>query len=53
MKIDENNNYSVSIKYDNGLIYDVLRFKSGVRVEIPLNKDRSIKWFDDTQLIKH
>lgn len=31
---------------------EVVEFESGVRVEIPINRDGSIKWFDDTKLIK-
>ena len=30
----------------------VIEGKNGKRVEIPINKDGSIKWFDDSQLIK-
>lgn len=30
----------------------VIKFKSDSRVEIPINRDGSIKWFDDSQLIK-
>lgn len=30
----------------------VIKFKSDSRVEIPINRDGSIKWFDDLQLIK-
>ena len=30
----------------------VLEYSSGRRVEIPCNKDGSIKWFDDSRLIR-
>lgn len=30
----------------------VIEGKNGERVEIPINKDGTIKWFDDSQLIK-
>lgn len=31
---------------------NVIEFESGVSVSIPINRDGSIKWFDDSQLIK-
>lgn len=31
----------------------VLTYDNGKRVEIPINRDGSVKWFDDTQLIKN
>lgn len=31
----------------------VLAYDNGKRVEIPINRDGSVKWFDDTQLIKN
>ena len=30
----------------------VINFVNGNRVEIPINKDGSVKWFDDSKLIK-
>ncbi len=30
----------------------VLEYSNGKRVEIPCNKDGSIKWFDDSRLIR-
>lgn len=30
----------------------VINFGNGNRVEIPINKDGSVKWFDDSKLVK-
>lgn len=30
----------------------VIRFGNGNRVEVPINKDGSIRWFDDSKLIR-
>ena len=30
----------------------VIEYKSGARVEIPINRDCSVKWFDDSKLLK-
>lgn len=40
------------IKLDDGKLYEILEFDSGSRVEIPINKDGSVKWFDDEKLRK-
>ena len=39
-------------KADEGKLYKVVEFGSGQRVELPANKDGSIKWFDDAALVK-
>lgn len=39
-------------KADNGKLSKVLQYESGVRVEIPINKDGSVKFFDDSKLLK-
>lgn len=39
-------------KADKGKFSKVLRYESGARVEIPINKDGSVKWFDDSKLLK-
>lgn len=39
-------------KADNGKLAKVIEFESGEKVELPINKDGSIKWFNDSQLIK-
>ena len=37
----------VLIRADNGKLSKVLEFDSGQRVEIPINKEGSIKWLPD------
>lgn len=39
-------------KADNGKLLKVLEYESGARVEIPINKDGSVKFFDDSKLLK-
>ena len=41
------------LKADRGRLSTVLEYESGTRVEIPINKDGSVKWFDDTILLKN
>lgn len=41
------------LKADRGRLSTVLEYESGTRVEIPINKDGSVKWFDDTKLLKN
>lgn len=36
-----------SIKADNGKLSRVFRYKSGAKVEIPINKDGSVRWHKD------
>ncbi|MCM1234737.1 MAG: hypothetical protein NC489_31935 [Ruminococcus flavefaciens] len=36
-----------SIKADNGRLSRVIRYQSGSKVEIPINKDGSVKWYQD------
>ena len=33
-------------------ISQVIDFGNGHKVEIPINKDGSVKWFDDSKLIR-
>ena len=35
------------LKADNGKLSPVLEYDSGKRVEIPINKDGSIRWLPD------
>lgn len=37
---------------NNGKLSKVIEFQGGKRVAIPINKDGSVRWFDDTKLIK-
>ena len=43
---------STLTKCDNGKLSKVIEYKSGARVEIPINRDGSVKWFDDSKLLK-
>ena len=45
------NNIRTSIKADNGKLSKVIRYQSGEKVEIPINKDGSVRWFDDSKLL--
>lgn len=46
------NNIRTSIKADNGKLSKVIRYQSGEKVEIPINKDGYVRWFDDSKLLK-
>lgn len=35
------------IKVENGKRMHVLKFGTGKRVEIPINSDRSVRWYED------
>ena len=39
-------------KADKGKLSKVIEYESGARVEIPINNDGSVKWFDDEKLRK-
>ena len=41
------------IKAEDGKVSQVIEFDSGSKIELPLDKDGNVKWFDDTKLIKH
>ena len=40
------------IKADKGGLASILEYESGARVEVPINNDGSVKWFDDGKLLK-
>ena len=40
------------IKAEDGKVTQVIEFDNGERIELPLDKDGNLKWFDDTKLIK-
>lgn len=42
----------VFIKAEQSGVAKVIEFENGKKVEIPINKDGSVKWFDDSKLIK-
>ena len=52
MNTDIKKNYRTLIKADSGKLYKVIEYDLGARVEIPINRDGSVKWFDDSKLLK-
>ena len=50
--MNDTKNYRTLTKCDNGNLSKVIEYKSGARVEIPINRDGSVKWFDDSKLLK-
>lgn len=46
------NEVSVFTKAEDGKLSKVIEYNTGARVEIPINQDGSVKWFDDSQLLK-
>ena len=40
------------IKAEDGKVTQIIEFDSGSKIELPLDKDGNLKWFDDTKLIK-
>ena len=40
------------IKAEDGKVSQVIEFDSGSKIELPLDKNGNVKWFDDTKLIK-
>lgn len=41
------------IKAEDGKVTQVLEFDNGSKIELSLDKDGNVKWFDDTKLIKN
>lgn len=39
-------------KVDSGKLAKVIEYGTGSRIEIPINKDGSVKYFDDNRLLK-
>lgn len=35
------------LKADNGKVSKVIQYSTGTRVEIPINKDGSVRWYKD------
>jgi len=52
MMIDINNDYRTLTRADSGNLYRVIEYGSGDRVQIPINPDGTVKWYDDSQLQK-
>ena len=53
-----NNTITLSTKAEvtedgKGKLSKIITYKNGSRVEIPINRDGSIKWFDDKSLIRN
>jgi hypothetical protein len=46
------NEVKVFTKAEDGRLSKVIEYSTGGRVEIPINRDGSIRWFDDNQLMK-
>lgn len=40
------------IKVDNGRVTQVIKFDDGSKMELPLDKNGNLKWFDDELLRK-
>lgn len=45
-------NTKIWLKADRGRLSKVIEFGTGGKVEIPVNRDGSVRWFDDSKLIK-
>ena len=41
-----------TIKADRGRVSQILEYENGARVEVPIEKDGSVKFFDDSKLLK-
>ena len=52
ISMNDTKNYRTLTKCDDGKLSKVIEYKSGARVEIPINRDGSVKWFDDSKLLK-
>lgn len=40
------------IKAEDGKVSQIIEFDSGSKIELPLDKDGNLKWFDDTKLLR-
>ena len=38
---------------EDGRLYRVAEYDSHVRVEVPINPDGTVKWFDDSKLLRN
>lgn len=52
MMTEIKNDYRTLTRADSGNLYKVIEYGSGDRVQIPINPDGTIKWYDDSQLVK-
>jgi len=46
------NEAKVFTKAEDGKLSKIIEYSTGVSTEIPINRDGSIRWFDDNQLLK-
>ena len=46
------NETKVFTKAEDGRLSKVIEYSTGGRIDIPVNRDGSIRWFDDSQLLK-
>lgn len=52
MKVEIKKDYRTLTRADSGNLYRVIEYGSGDRVQIPINPDGTVKWFNDSQLKK-
>ena len=52
MNTDTKKNYRTLTKCEDGKTYKVVEYDSNTKVELPINQDGSIRWFDDSKLLK-
>lgn len=52
MKVEIKKDYRTLTRADSGKLYKVIEYGSGDRVQIPINPDGTVKWFDDSKLLK-
>jgi hypothetical protein len=52
MHVSIKKNSKMFIKTDGRNVYKIIEYESGESVQIPINKDGSVKWFDDEKLLK-
>lgn len=50
--VEASKNVKRLIKADRGRLSSIIEYESGARVEIPINNDGSVRWFDDEKLKK-
>lgn len=53
MKVEIKKDYRTLTRADSGNLYRVIEYGSGDRVQIPINPDGTVKWFNDSQLKKN
>lgn len=48
----QENTIKTWLRADDGELSKVIEYPSGAKVVIPVNKDGSVKWFDDSRLLR-